>query len=787
MWRKRLMRSTLWHLLPVFLISIGRVPLVAAAPGDDLLGLSLEEALKEFEQQGLRLYYSSDLVRASMRIESAPVETDPVNAVAEILAPHQLMLRRGLNDTWLVVRSPSPPSEPPTAVAASATVPSERRDAWVSPPIEELIVAASRYEMSRAQGYTQQVIGQRDLEYLPDVGDDAIRAVARLPGVASNGLSAVSHFRGGDLSETLVRLDGLRLYDPFHLRDFQAVFSAIDPRIVSSIDVYTGGFPAVYGDRLSGVVDVETITVEQDAYHEIGASFFNSSLLSSGRFADGRNEWIVSLRRSNLDILYDNFSDQPDRPRYSDVFAKLKFDVSDKLAVTANVLRAEDTIRLADDIDREEQASAEQLDTYAWFRLDHSLGPYTSGSTLLSRATIDGSRTGTSEKSGVSAGWLSDRRSFDMTTLQSDWSRLIGRRMLLDFGASISKQQGSYEYEDEAEFDVLFDVTGAPTEPTRSRAIAIQPHGRQYTVYTTLRVDWTQAFASDFGVRWHRQRFDEVDDVTSSPRVGLRYAISERSTIRASWGRFFQSQAINELQVSDGSMRFFPSQESEQFVIGFDRLFENGTILRLEAYEKRMSDLRPRYENLLNARVLLPELKPDRLRIAPRGAHARGIELAIEGTSGEFQWWTNLSRSRVTDEFDDGDVVRSWDQSYALNAGFTWETGKWTLSSAVIYRTGWPTSTVALDESAPFPTVSVPQRNNERLGAFGSLDVRLAREIELERSAVSVFFELANVTDRSNICCLEYEIGDEEDEGEFVLDEHAYMARIPSIGFLWKF
>ena len=42
-----------------------------------------------------------------------------------------------------------------------------------------------------------QRLGERDLEYMPDLGDDAIRAVARLRGIASNG------FRNGLPSSTL--------------------------------------------------------------------------------------------------------------------------------------------------------------------------------------------------------------------------------------------------------------------------------------------------------------------------------------------------------------------------------------------------------------------------------------------------------------------------------------------------------------------------------------------------------------------------------------------------------
>jgi outer membrane receptor protein involved in Fe transport len=778
-----------WHVQRaiVLLIVFSTAPCAWAVSPELLVGETLSDALAEYERAGLRLFYSSDLVRSSMRIEEAPQSEDEVAAVAELLAPHGLMLRQGLNDTWLVVRAPREVPEPTrksdTATAGARPMPLPT----IAPPLEELIVAASQYEISRAQMTSRQFIGARDLEHMPDIGDDVIRAVARLPGIASNGLSALSHFRGGEPTETLVRIDGLRLYDPFHLRDFQSVFSAIDPRIVHSMDIYTGGFPASLGDRMSGVVDVESMTVEEDLYHEFGASFFNTSFLSSGRFADSSAQWVVSARRSNLDILYDRFSKQPDRPRYSDLFSKLRLEINDSLAVTANILRADDNISLADDEDREEHASAHQGDSYEWLRLDHSLGGHTSGTTLLARTRLDSSRSGFSEKIGVSFGELNDVRSFTLSTLQSDWSRLIGERMLLDFGGSVTRMRGHYDYSDNVDFDLLFDIDGAATEPSRSTRISVQPHGRQQSFYTTLRVDWHQKVASEFGLRWNQQSIDGSGNSTLGPRLGIRYSLSERSTLRASWGRFYQSQAINELQVNDGVEQFEPPQQSEQFVVGFDKLFPGGALLRIEAYRKQMSDLRPRFENVLNSRVLLPELKPDRIRIHPTAATARGIELAISRVHGRFEWWGSLSWAQVRDVIAAKEVLRSWDQTHALSAGFHWDAGMWTMSSALAYRTGWPISTGLSLSSAAFPSVTVPGRNNERLSAFGSLDVRLSRDFALQRSVLSLFMEVANVTGRNNPCCLEFEIGDEEDAGQFVLDQLSYLNTIPSIGFLWKF
>lgn len=719
-----------------------------------------------------------------MRVDKEPQAASASAALDQMLAPHGLTLRRGLNGSWLIVRAPRErrpdPAGPAEPVNPALSVEEPR-------PVEEIIVAASRYELRRAETFPSRSVRDFELEFLPDIGDDAIRAVSRLPGMASNGWSALANVRGGEIGETLVRLDGMRLYDPFHLKDFQSVFSAIDPRIVSSMDVYTGGFPATFGDRMSGVIDVATIPSPDELYHELGLSFFNSSFLSSGSFADTRGNWIASFRRSNLDVLYDRFSDQPERPRYTDIFARLSFDLSERLRLTGNVLRLQDDISLSDDVDREERATATQLDSYVWLRLDHSINGRLSGSTLVSRSALDSSRHGSSSKSGISEGSLTDQRSFTFHTIQSEWTRVIGARMLLEFGGTLTRSTGNYRYQDQAVFDLLFDVEGAPDETERTRSTAIEPHGRQLGLFTTLRFDWTEALATEFGVRWDHQAIGQRRDSALDPRFGLRYSLSEKSSVRASLGRFHQLQAINELQVNDGVTGYFAPQETDQIVLGFDHSLGGGVVLRLEAYQKSMRDLRPRFENLLNTRVLLPELKPDRIRIAPASAQARGAEIAVDGRNGNYRWWGALSVAKVRDRLDGIDVPRSWDQTYALGAGFAWNGARWNLGSSLAWRSGWPTTSVALDAGAPFPTVTALGRNSGRMRAFGTLDLRVSRDFRLEDSELSLSIELANLTNRGNPCCIEYEIGDEEDLGQLVLDEINYLPRIPSIGLLWKF
>ena len=759
---------------------------VAAAPHPAMTGLTLEQSIVTIAGEDLRIYFSSDLVKPSMRVANEPIAEDRVGALAEILAPHGLMLRAGLNDSWLVVRNPT---LKPAASTTPELVPLPSPPTFSIEPkqVEEIVVSASRYQIQGATTAPLRTLSDIDLEFTPDIGDDAIRAAARLPGMASNGFSSPSNVRGGEIHETLVRLDGMRLYDPFHLKDFQSIFSFIDPRVVSSMDVYTGGFPARFGDRMSGVIDVESISPPDTLHHEIGLSFFNSSILSSGNFAHDRGEWIASARRSNLDILYDQFSDLPERPRYTDIFAKLSYELSDGLRITGNILRATDDIALADDVDREERAFANQSDTYAWLRIDQNLGPRMTGATTLSSTSIATSRNGTSEKLGVSSGRLDDQRSFAILSLQSEWTRIIGARLMFEFGGSIANMRARYSYHDEVDLDLLFAVPGAPTATSRTRDIEAQPDARQSDLFASLRLDITPRIAADIGLRWSQQDIAGLANTIQEPRVGFRYALSDSLTLRSNWGRFYQVQGINELQVNDGVTQFFEPQRSEHLVLGLDKRLPTGTLLRIEGYTKTMSRLRPRFENLLNTRVLLPELKPDRIRIAPQAAEALGIELSLNGRRDSLVWWGSIGFSQVEDKLIEGPVLRSWDQTYTFNAGLVREFSHWRVSSGLVYRSGWPTSPVSLDSSAAYPTAVVQGRNSDRLGAYGSLDIRIDRSIKLRQSELSIFAEIVNLTNRSNPCCIEYEIGDEEDAGALVLDQRYALPTIPSIGVTWTF
>jgi len=782
-------RRPLFNALFPLLAAVAGHALAAEGEAGSLLGLPLDEAIKALQDAGLTVYYSSDVVRPSMRVQSEPAATEPRDKLEEILAPFELGVAPGPGDSLLIVRAPPrPPRVPPRRAEPLPDEPVSQEAS--RPKIDEVIVAASRYELTRNTVASATALTSADIDSVPTLGDDALRAVQRLPGTTSDGFSARTNVRGGEVGETLVRFDALRLYDPFHLENFQGVFSTIDPRVVSSMSVYTGGFPALYGDRMSGVIDVASLDPPAHRYHEVGVSFFNTSLLSAGKFDDERGEWVVSLRRSNLDVLYGEFSDRPERPRYVDGYARVARRFGEHTRVSLNTLYFNDRIELHDDVDVEEIAKSRDEDRYVWIRLDQEASNgRLHGATLLSHTELGTDRSGTSEKSGILSGSLLDEREFRLESLQSDWTWSGTERWHAQFGGSATRSRGRYDYADEVQYELLFDTPGAPTEADRTRSVSLAPSGNQYALYGSVRFDPLPRVSAELGLRWDRSTLRAVTDDDFGPRLGVRYQWRPKTYVRASVGRFFQSQTINELQVGDGVSEFFAPQRSDHVVVGLDHSFPNGLDLRLEAYSKRLRDLRPRFENVSLSLTLLPEIRQDRVAIVPTRGTARGLETRLEGHPREaLDWWLAYSLSSASDEIEGRTVERSWDQRHALFAGLNWRRGPWSLAAALQYRSGWPiTPVLGFDDALEVPIVQTAPRNSARGPSFRSVDLRVERKARLPRSDFTVFLEITNVFDRRNRCCTEYQLESEDVDQPFLeLTPVNYLGIVPSIGFVWS-
>ncbi len=373
-----------------------------------------------------------------------------------------------------------------------------------------VVVNASRYDLAQRGPASSYFMPVEQIEQLPDLGDDPLRAIARLPGAATNGWSAKSHIRGGETDENLVLFDGMRLRNPFHLKDFQSVFSAIDPATIEGMDVYTGGVPVVYGDRMSGVIDIQSLEPPVGKQNEISQSLYNTSAMTAGSTEDGRIDWLVSGRRGNLDLVIDLIDSSIGDPKYFDVYSRFGVQATNNLRVTGNVLLFDDNITLSD-TDSEEQAKAKYRDAYYWVRLDHEPTLDLRGWTILSHTHIYSRRSGTTDKDGVSTGNLTDNRSFNIESLESNWEWGVNEALQLSAGGGITVSDGDYDFSDEIEYDLLFFELSL----VRSRAAPLGwwlgyswSEVKDDVPGQKLRRAWDQRNAINGGLDWNTDRWN---------------------------------------------------------------------------------------------------------------------------------------------------------------------------------------------------------------------------------------------------------------------------------------
>ncbi|MBO6080516.1 MAG: TonB-dependent receptor [Bacteroidales bacterium] len=98
----------------------------------------------------------------------------------------------------------------------------------------------------------------KDMSKMPAIGGqpDFAQYLQVLPGIISTGdQGGQIYVRGGTPVQNMLLLDGVILFNPFHSI---GIFSVFDMDIMSSADVYTGGFGAEFGGRISSVMDIKT-------------------------------------------------------------------------------------------------------------------------------------------------------------------------------------------------------------------------------------------------------------------------------------------------------------------------------------------------------------------------------------------------------------------------------------------------------------------------------------------------------------------------------------------------
>ncbi len=700
--------------------------------------------------------------------------------------------------------------------------------------LDEIVITPSRISLLSREAAGGFDLDREDIFALPHLGDDIFRAFTLLPGISGEESSARFNVRGGRDDEVLVLLDRVELYEPYHLKDFSSFVSIVTPRALREVNLMTGGFSARYGDRMSGVLDMTTLEPDERNAH-IGVGVLNTELAGSGRFHNSDGDWLASIRRSNLRYVLDVVGIR-EQPEYWDAFAKINHSLGPNQNLGIHALHSNDSLKfLSIEPDTIEDYRTSYGNSYLWMTHQALLSDrlYVDTTGFVGRVKRDrrgneveleepddedagdgsgdaGDEGGDGEEGQDSDGDqdevpelpegfdIFDRRRLEVGGIKQDWNYQPSDRHELNWGIQARQLTTDYDYLNSLrpKHDPLAGIRKEPRQPITQ--LRRELSGEQYSAYFSDRTRLSDRWVMELGLRWDEHTSTSEGDL--SPRINLLWSGGRFGNWRAAWGYFYQSQRPYELQVEDGITELAPAERTEQRVIGFERSFDiraqKDLEVRIEAYQRFVTNPRARFENIYEPLSVFPEIEADRIRINPDNSRAYGIELFLRGAIGEVGWWIGYSYARTFDRIDGREVPRRIDQPHAFSFDLDFALGKhWHLNLAWRYHTGWPTTEVfgVLMENEDGELEPVPvfgPLNAERLPDYHRLDIRASREWQRKRGVLGFYLEVQNVYDRENLAGFDTDFEFEEGETgrvELIPLPEVWGGVLPSFGITWDF
>ena len=204
--------------------------------------------------------------------------------------------------------------------------------------LEAVSISADKIEAKTETKTSVVYITPKTITKIPSVGGQADLAqyLQVIPGVVFTGdQGGQLYIRGGSPIQNKVLLDGMIVYNPFHSI---GLFSVFDTDIIRNAEVYTGGFGAEYGGRVSSVMDITTRDGNKKRISgKIGGSTFGAKVMVEGPLKKAKTDndmtvsFIVSAKNSYLEqtsqSIYKNILNGEILPyNFQDVYGKVSLN-----------------------------------------------------------------------------------------------------------------------------------------------------------------------------------------------------------------------------------------------------------------------------------------------------------------------------------------------------------------------------------------------------------------------------------------------------------------------------
>jgi TonB dependent receptor/CarboxypepD_reg-like domain/TonB-dependent Receptor Plug Domain len=583
---------------------------------------------------------------------------------------------------------------------------------------------------------------------------DVLKVLLTLPGVTSVGEGSNGfNVRGGAADQNLILYNDATVYNPSHLFGF---FSAFDPDLVKSVELYKSAIPEKYGGRLSSVLDVDVKDGNNKKWTgSAGISPLTSKFSIEGPLQKDKTSVIAGFRTTYSDWLLKQIPSSS----YSNSTANF-YDASIHLS---HIINAKNTIYLMGYLSSD-KFNLDGDTTYAYANRNANLKwkhNFSNSSFAVFTTGLDHYQYEvTSTKVPINAYQL--KFNINQIYLRADFTYSPNNKHTISYGlnsvyyqlqpgtltpvGSASLVQTNTVQQEQALESAVF----LGDQFTVSEKLSLNA-GARFTVYNFLGPSHVYQYVPGIP----RESYTITDTLNYSAgkfiktyalpewRFSARYSLTNTASLKFSFNTMTQyihvisnTTNISPTDIWKLSDPDIKPQQGQQVSLGLYKNFRSNSIeTSVEVYYKKMQNYLD-YKSGANL-VLNPHLATD---VFETEGKAYGIEFLLKKNTGKLNGWISYTYSRTMLKQNDplaGQLVNngqyypaSFDKPNMVNfIGNYRFSHRYSLSLNIIYSTGRPiTLPLAIVQSGGASTLYYSERNAYRIPDYFRTDISVNME-----------------------------------------------------------
>ncbi len=639
--------------------------------------------------------------------------------------------------------------------------------------LEKIVVTPGRFTIYEGTS-TRIAISKQEIERFPLVDNDVMRAGHVFPGVTSSDYSARFSVRGGEKGDISVRLDGMELYNPYHLQDFGGAVSLIGLDLVQNTQLLMGGFPAEYGEKMSGVFDITTRTPNREQFSaNFGIDLINATATLEGPLTEKGN-WLLSARRGYIDLILALIDiDEDYNPQYADVYGKFTYQLTPSDTLTLNGLYGWDKNRIRLE-DADNNLDSLYNNSTVWTKWRHTFAD-----SHWTDVFVFG---GISNQDRTSGQADTDDRNFKFFGAKTELTANLFDDHTVRTGATWRWLTAQYQYN--------VQERQAGIEVYKPILADVDDSGSEFSAF--LQDEWQlhSKLALNIGGRYVYQQYREegIQRYEIGPRIALAVKPTNNLILRGAWGIYHQPVSLMGVPVEDGMETVGRAENAVHYVIGAEYTPTDNFLVRVEGYYNTFNNLVGRLREFG---------RQNQIFIPPQSGDARGLDVFMtHAISNRLSWTLGYAYGIAEEIAGDETIFRQYDRRHAFAVSSSYQFAPtWHLYISWRFHTGEPRTPLIHTEVLQTDGSILCDRqfgatHSERMPAYHSLDFRITKRSPYRKWELSWYFQILNLYNQRNLDQYAFsEIRDEETNAiiDCVVDGEPQLPILPTLGVTIRF